>query len=53
MKRIPEIPVQLVPTVTSVEMAAVDRGMVEDYGIDLIQMMETSRAVPTACGVRS
>ncbi len=29
---------RLVPAVTSVEMAAVDQAMVEDYGIDLIQM---------------
>ena len=27
---------------TSVEMAAVDQAMVEDYGIDLIQMMENA-----------
>ena len=33
---------QLVPAVTSAEMAAVDRAMVEDYGIDLIQMMENA-----------
>ena len=33
---------QLVPAVTSVEMAAVDQAMVEDYGIDLIQMMENA-----------
>ena len=31
---------RLVPAVTSVEMGAVDRAMVEDYGIDLIQMMQ-------------
>ena len=42
MRRIPEIPMQLVPAVTSVEMAAVDQAMVEDYGIDLIQMMENA-----------
>ena len=42
MRRIPEIPIQLVSAVTSVEMAAVDRAMVEDYGIDLIQMMENA-----------
>ena len=42
MRRIPEIPVQHVPAVTSAEMAAVDRAMVEDYGIDLIQMMENA-----------
>ena len=33
---------QLVPAVTSVEMAAVDQAMVEGYGIDLIQMMENA-----------
>ena len=33
---------QPVPALTSVEMAAVDRAMVEDYGIDLIQMMENA-----------
>ena len=33
---------QLVPAVTSAEMAAVDQAMVEDYGIDLIQMMENA-----------
>ena len=33
---------QLVPALTSAEMAAVDRAMVEDYGIDLIQMMENA-----------
>ena len=32
----------VVPAVTSVEMAAVDQAMVEDYGIDLIQMMENA-----------
>ena len=42
MRRIPEIPIQLVSAVTSVEMAAVDQAMVEDYGIDLIQMMENA-----------
>ena len=42
MRKIPEIPMQLAPAVTSVEMAAVDRAMVEDYGIDLIQMMENA-----------
>ncbi len=39
---------QLVPAVTSVEMAAVDQAMVEDYGIGLIQMMENAgRALAT------
>ena len=33
---------QLVPAVTAGEMAAVDQAMVEDYGIDLIQMMENA-----------
>ena len=33
---------QLVPAVTSVEMAAVDQAMVEGYGIDLIQTMENA-----------
>ena len=33
---------QLVPAVTGGEMAAVDQAMVEDYGIDLIQMMENA-----------
>ena len=33
---------QLVPAVTSMEMAAVDQAMVDDYGIDLIQMMENA-----------
>ncbi len=33
---------KLVPAVTSAEMAAVDQAMVEDYGIDLIQMMENA-----------
>ncbi len=33
---------QLVPAITSAEMAAVDEAMVEDYGIDLIQMMENA-----------
>jgi len=42
MREIPEIPMQLVPALTSAEMAAVDRAMVEDYGIDLIQMMENA-----------
>ena len=42
MRRLPEIPLQLVPAVTSAEMAVVDRAMVEDYGIDLIQMMENA-----------
>ena len=42
MRRIPEIPMQLVPAVISAEMSAVDRAMVEDYGIDLIQMMENA-----------
>ncbi len=39
---------QLVPAVTSVEMAAVDQAMVEDYGIDLIQMMENAGRALTA-----
>ncbi len=39
---------QLVPALTSAEMAAVDRAMVENYGIDLIQMMENAgRALAT------
>ena len=42
MREIPEIPMQLVPAVTSADMAAVDQAMVEDYGIDLIQMMENA-----------
>ncbi len=42
MREIPEIPMQPVPALTSVEMAAVDRAMVEDYGIDLVQMMENA-----------
>ena len=42
MRSIPEIPMRLVPAVTSAEMAAVDQAMVEDYGIDLIQMMENA-----------
>ena len=42
MRRIPEIPMKLVPAVTSAEMAAVDQAIVEDYGIDLIQMMENA-----------
>ena len=42
MREIPEIPMQLVPAVTSMEMAAVDQAMVDDYGIDLIQMMENA-----------
>ena len=42
MREIPEIPMQLVPAVTSAEMAAVDQATVEDYGIDLIQMMENA-----------
>ena len=42
MRRITEIPMQLVPAIASVEMAAVDQAMVEDYGIDLIQMMENA-----------
>ena len=33
---------RLVPAVTSMEMAAVDQAMVDDYGIDLIQMMENA-----------
>jgi len=33
---------RLVPAVTSVEMAAVDQAMVENYEIDLIQMMENA-----------
>ncbi len=33
---------QLVPALTRAEMAAVDRAMVEDYDIDLIQMMENA-----------
>ncbi len=33
---------QLIPALTSAEMAAVDRVMVEDYGIDLVQMMENA-----------
>jgi len=37
MRRIPEIAMQLVPVVTSLKMAAVDRAMVEDYRIDLMQ----------------
>jgi len=37
MRRIPEIAMQLVPAVTSLKMAAVDRAMVEDYRIDLMQ----------------
>ena len=41
---------QLVPAVTSAEMAAVDQAMVEDYGIDLIQMMEKRRAGPRGAG---
>ncbi len=48
MKGVPEIPMRLVPAVTSAEMAAVDRAMVEDYGIELIQMMENAgRALAT------
>ena len=39
---VPEIPIRCVPAVTSREMADVDRAMVEDYGIDLIQMMESA-----------
>ncbi len=42
MRRIPEIPIQLASAVTSVEMAAVDQAMVENYEIDLIQMMENA-----------
>ena len=48
MRVIHEIPVRLVPAVTSAEMAAVDRAVVGDYGIDLIQMMENAgRALAT------
>ncbi len=39
---------KLVPAVTSAEMAAVDQAMVEDYGIDLIQMMENAGRVLAA-----
>ena len=42
MRIVPEIPMHLVPAVTSVQMAVVDQAMVEDYGIDLIQMMENA-----------
>ena len=42
MRRIPETPMKLIPALTGVEMAAVDQAMVEDYGIDLIQMMENA-----------
>ena len=35
-------PERLVPAVTSAEMTAVDQAIVEDYGIDLIQMMENA-----------
>jgi len=42
MREIPEISMQLIPALTSAEMAAVDRVMVEDYGIDLVQMMENA-----------
>ena len=48
MRRIPKIPMHLVPAITSVQMAAVDQRMVEEYGIDLIQMMENAgRALGT------
>ena len=39
---------KLVPAVTSVEMATVDQAMVEDYGIDFIQMMENAGRVLAA-----
>ena len=42
MRRIPKIPRQLVPAINSAAMTAVDQAMVEDYGIDLIQMMENA-----------
>jgi NAD(P)H-hydrate epimerase len=48
MKSVPEIRMHLVPALTSVEMAAVDRAAVEDYGIELLQMMENAgRALAT------
>jgi len=42
MSAIPEIPMHLVPAISSTQMAAVDRAMVEWYGIDLLQMMENA-----------
>lgn len=38
----PEMPTARVPTITSEQMRDVDRAMIEDYGIDLVQMMENA-----------
>ncbi len=42
MSRTPEISMARLPSVTREQMVDVDRAMIEDYGIDLVQMMENA-----------
>ena len=42
MSRIREISMAQVPAITREQMVEVDRAMIEDYGIDLVQMMENA-----------
>lgn len=42
MKKYPDNPVDEIPVLTAEQMIKVDRAMIEDYGITLIQMMENA-----------